>query len=51
MGMGLPKIQVDAYICYLFGSLVPFVLRQDGKFWNLVADAYVYGFYDVSRAL
>ncbi|KIM99807.1 hypothetical protein OIDMADRAFT_181179 [Oidiodendron maius Zn] len=46
IGLGPSDMQKDDKVCLLFGSSVPFVMRQDGSTWRLIGDCYVHGIMD-----
>ncbi|KAK0506890.1 hypothetical protein JMJ35_010590 [Cladonia borealis] len=43
MGLGSQAIKADDMVVILAGGEVPFILRRDGEFFQLVGECYVYG--------
>ena len=43
MGLGSQAMKVDDVVVILAGGEVPFILRRDGEFFQLVGECYVYG--------
>ncbi|KAH8693351.1 hypothetical protein GQ44DRAFT_719686 [Phaeosphaeriaceae sp. PMI808] len=44
MGIGPAMIRPGDVVCVLFGGNAPFILRQNGQFYELVGPAYFHGF-------
>ena len=43
MGLGSQAIKADDMVVILAGGEVPFILRRDGEFFQLVGECYVCG--------
>ena len=43
MGLAPPGAEVNDEVCILFGAEVPFVIRRQGKYCQLIGECYVYG--------
>lgn len=41
--IGLGTMQLDDIVCILFGGPVPFILKRDGDYYELVGGCYVHG--------
>ena len=48
LGIASHGVEKGDRICILFGGSVPFALREEGKYWRLVSDAFVANIMNVS---
>jgi hypothetical protein len=46
VGLSAGSVKAGDEMCVLFGSLVPIVLRREGRSWRVVGECYVHGIMD-----
>jgi hypothetical protein len=46
VGLSAGSVKAGDEVCVLFGSLVPIVLRREGRPWRVVGEGYVHGIMD-----